>query len=492
MNYMGNKLLSQLKKGEGYEEQLSLYIVQMLHLEYEYSVVLTSLQYYTLGEVVSEALAHNNAEEIGLTKDFMELFAQLQTCIYNCFVADENNREALAGVTKKAAHIREEIMHKMQILTCYTDNLQLYEYVMNRLEAEVLDKITDVDVPALCEQIYQFIFNEKDAMVINNKLQMVTTQLPVRMTKQKFFDAVSQAFSRYQGFAKSNFDEFVERIRSTVLLDRPEGYETEYPELYAVIKKFAEMDYGKLSKEEFVNMQEELLNQASYIEQIVSNYLILADVVNSVYAAALAMPYANVVSDALSNGRDIIKLVFAALDLKDAEEKKKVLEQAQYWEKAIDKLVLLEGAQEQLMEELGAYEGMFYEVYESVRSMADADEGVCEKLKIIDDMQKLHSNSSFVSLDRDENEDVLAESDYIGEVSRKFEKDMTALLEGKPRMLKRAYMAAVIGQLPAMFSNVREIQEYIQYTLNHCGNDSELWAVDVLLADMMVEWSDGI
>lgn len=489
MNYMGNKLLSQLKKGEGYEEHLSLYIVQMLHLEYEYSVVLASLQYYTLGEVVSDAVEHH-AERIGITKDFTDLFLQLQTCIHNCFVGDGNNREVMLEAAETAARIRGEIMHKMQILTCYTDHLQLYEYVMNRLEAAALDKVTDVDVPALCDQILQFIFEDKDNVAINNKLQMVTAQLPVRMTKEKFFDTVSQAFFRYHGFAKNNFDEFVERIRSTVLLDRPEGYETEYPEIYAVIRKFAEMDFGKLSKEEFVNAQEELKEQAGYIERIVSNYLILTDVVNSIYAAALAMPYANVVSDPLSNSADIIRLVFAALDAQDTE--KKAPEQAQYWEKAMDKLVLLEGAQEQLMEELGAYEGMFYEVFESVRSMADANGDACKKLKIIDNMQKLHSNSSFVSLDREENEEVLAESDYIDEAAQKFKKDMAALLEGKPRMLKRAYMAAVIGQLPVMFSNAGEIKDYIQYTLNHCGNDSELWAVDVLLSDMMMEWSDGI
>lgn len=488
MNHTGNKLLARLQKGEGYEEPLSLYTVQMLHLEYEYSVVLTSLQYYTLGEVVSDAMEQNNAEDIGVTEDFMELFTRLQSCVYDCFVADGTNRETLAEAAKRVSRIREEIMHKMQMLICYTDNFQLYEYVTNRLEAGVLDKITDVDVTELCERIFEFIFEDKDNIAVNNKLQMVIPQLPVRMTKEKFFDMASQAFSRYQGYPRNNFNEFVERIRSTALLDTPKGYETEYPEIYAAIKKFAGMDYQKLSKEEFVNVQEELVAQAGHIEQLVTNYLMLVDVVNSLYAAALAMPYANVVSDALSNSRDIIRLVYAALDGSDAEKDR----QAKDWDEATDKLVLLEGAQEQLMEELASYEGIFYEVYESVRSMADTDGEVCEKLKIMDDMQKLLSNSSFVYLDGDENEDVLTKAEDIDEASRRFKEDMAALLEGKPRMLKRAYMAAVIGQLPAIFSNTREVQEYIEYTLTHCGNDSELWAVDALLSDMMVEWSYGI
>ncbi len=481
MNHIDRKIIAELKNGINYEQNLPLYTTQMLHLEYEYSVILAALHYYTLGEVVAEA---PSLTDTGLPEDFMELVKGLKTCVYDGFVRGDHSRELLAEAVKRLDTVRNTIIHKMQLLTAYTDILQIYEYVLNRLEAELLDLVEPVDAEALSDQLFQYIFKENDTMVINSKLQMVTAQLPMRMTRAKFFDTVSQAFSIYNGSERCNFDEFVERIRSTVLLDKPEGYETEYPQIYGVIEKLAGLDYKKLTKEQFLQATEELSSEAAHIREIVTDYLMLTDVVNSIYAALLAMPYANVVSDALSNSQEIIKLVYAAM------------EDAAALEKAAEKLVLLEGEQEQLLEELGNYEGIFYEVKTCVSdddsgsspsSVPAAEEDCMDKLSVLELMQQLHSNSVFIDLKKEAGDGSLADGEYIGRASKKFEADMTALLSGFSRPVKRAYMAAVIGQLPVIFNNTQEIQEYIKYTLHSCSNDSELYAVKTILEDMMTE-----
>ncbi len=49
MNHKDRKLFMELKSGENYQANLPVYITQMMHTEYEYSVILTALHYYTLG-----------------------------------------------------------------------------------------------------------------------------------------------------------------------------------------------------------------------------------------------------------------------------------------------------------------------------------------------------------------------------------------------------------------------------------------------------------
>lgn len=468
MNHIDRKLLTELKNGKDYQVNLPVYTTQMLHLEYEYSMILSALHYYTLAELLIE-------DKDRLSQDYIELAKKLQRYIYDGLIRDSfdgaQHEQIIAGLDA----IRNTIIYKMQILTAYTDILQIYEYVLNRMEAGVLDIVEDVDVDMLCGQLYQYIFKEKDNMVINSKLQMITGQLPMRMTKTKFFDTVSQAFSIYNGSDKVNFDEFVERIRGTVLLDKPEGYETEYPDIYQVIQYLSGLDYQKLTKEALLEAEEKLTQKADIIGDIVTDYLMLTDVVNSVYAAVLAIPYANVVSDALTNSQNIIREVYEALD-----------ENRELSDEITNMLVALEGVQENLLEELAAYEGIFYEIQDFTGDIA---EGMMEnkKLNALNYMQQLHSNSVFIDIHEQTADSGVADTEYISQVMDRFESDMSVLFAEASRPVKRAYMAAVIGQLPVIFNNTQEIQEYINYTLSSCSNDSELTAVKKLLEDIMLE-----
>lgn len=471
MNHKDRKLFMELKSGENYQTNLPVYTTQMIHAEYEYSVILAALHYYTLGEVLTE-------EGDSVSEDVRALADRLQDAIYDGLVGHDSDSERHEKTISGLDGIRNEIIQRMQVLTAYTDILQVYEYVLNRVEAGVLDMLEEVDVQSLADALYRYVFQDSDNMVINSKLQMITAQLPMRMTRTKFYDTVSQAFSIYNGSEKGNFDEFVERIRGTVLLDKPEGYETAYPEIYETIEYLSKLDYRRLSREEFLAAQERLSSEAEHIRELVTDYLMLTDVVNSVYAAVLAAPYANVVSDALKNGEAVIRMVYESL------EAGKALEDA-----ITEKLVALEGEQEQLLEELASYEGIFYEVetFTSGNDRQIFEEMCMKKLSALHDMQLLHSNSVFIDLKKAGTGDSLADAEYIGQAVSRFEADMDDLFAGAIRPVKRAYMAAVVGQLPVIFNNTQEIQEYIQYTLFSCGNDSELTAVKHLLEDMMTE-----
>lgn len=466
MNHLDRKLLKELRDGSNYDNNLPVYTNQMLHLEYEYSYVMTALHYYTLGEVLLE-------DADALSEDFVGYAKVLQDCIQTGLLSED--KADTASVVKKLDDLRNGIIHKMQILTAYTDALQIYEYMLNRVEAGILDMVEPVDTAKLCEDLYQYIFKENDNMVINSKLQMVTAQLPMRMTKNKFYDTLSAALSIYNGSEKVNFEEFVERIRGVVLLDKPEGYQVEYPDIYASIEKLDGMDYQNLTKEAFLDAMKLVAEEAEHINGIVTDYLMMTDVVNGVYATVLAVPYANVISDTLDTSKQIVEKVYAA-----------VADKSELSEEIGELLVSLEGVQENLLEELAAYEGIFYEVEQGVSGLM-TEESSIEKIKVLKDMQQLHSNSVFIDLHKETADDTLADIEYINQVEKKLEADLDAIFADCGRLKKRAIMAAIVGQLPVIFNNTQEIQQYISYTLTSCSNDSELTAVAKVLDDLMME-----
>ena len=64
---------------------------------------------------------------------------------------------------------------------------------------------------------------------------------------------------------------------------------------------------------------------------------------------------------------------------------------------------------------------------------------------------------------------------------------LTIYFKGHTKEVNRAVMAALFSNMPVLFNSQQEIKEYIEYSLNHCGNASELMAVGKILTEMMEE-----
>lgn len=51
------------------------------------------------------------------------------------------------------------------------------------------------------------------------------------MTKNRFYDILGDTLDIYNGVEKESLDQFMEMVESTALIRRPDGFETEYPDL---------------------------------------------------------------------------------------------------------------------------------------------------------------------------------------------------------------------------------------------------------------------
>ena len=157
------------------EENILKYQKLLASALYNYSAIKLSLNFFT-GLEMSDEYENEYITKIGLILKDTILSGKTPT------------EEDIKTITD----LRDSITDKMKVLTSYTDALEIFEYVLNRREAEIKGTVSDsVDVYALADAMYRFVFSDNDKVIVNTRIQDFIAQLPVRMTKQRFLDIVS-------------------------------------------------------------------------------------------------------------------------------------------------------------------------------------------------------------------------------------------------------------------------------------------------------------
>ena len=89
--------------------------------------------------------------------------------------------------------------------------MQLYEYAFNRMERRLLPEIRERKVAGDEEQwtreILSYITQAGETFLMNERIRSVIGELPVRLTKNKFFSLVDRGLSLYKGREKSAFSD---------------------------------------------------------------------------------------------------------------------------------------------------------------------------------------------------------------------------------------------------------------------------------------------
>ena len=197
-----------------------------------YAYTRLALNYYMYYEVILEGdLLSSRLERLskryhGLLKDFLE---------------GSLKPEELNG-------LRDETASAMEANTAYTDAFQAYEYVLNRLEGRFEPQLmgnrsVQPDEEEWTAEIMAYITDTDEAMVVNERIQSVVGQLPIRLTRNKFFAMVEEGLSVYKGGPVSGLDDMLYILRSEAMLARPEDMETGYEDLHSILREFERADF---------------------------------------------------------------------------------------------------------------------------------------------------------------------------------------------------------------------------------------------------------
>ncbi|MDO5156717.1 MAG: hypothetical protein Q4D51_12205 [Eubacteriales bacterium] len=449
------------------ENSIPTYGNAYINASYEYSLIRLLLNYYTMKEVEDELGAGHDAY-LALVME------EIHTIIFEAFLTKENTTEH-ERLVKKMDEMRNAMTKKMTVLTAYTDALQLYEYVLNRIEYGITGEQIAVEESALASKVFQYLFSDVDKMVVNSKIQMVTGQLPIRMTKNRFFDYLTDTLNIYTGSDQTSIDDFVSMLKSTALLELPEGYGVDYKEIADVIQVLETTNYKMLDANAFAAIMEQFSFTTQHLSGLVSNYLLVMEIINNLYAVLLAKPFEN------SQNESVDVCIQMIQGLHDA-----YVTAGEIPESVDEGFEKIEGRQEELGEDIMQYESILPDVLDGQTEMISwmmADE-IFSKLSVI---AKLLSNSMFIDLDQDEQTGEFADTEYITKKRDELVGLLTQFFEQHTKEMNRAVMAALFSCMPVLFNSQQEIKDYIEYSLNHCNNDSELMACAKILEEMMAE-----
>lgn len=467
------KIITDIQRKKNLDTNLPLFAEKVYTADFEYACHKFTLNYFTVKELLAD-------------KDIAD-----DPYIYECIMGINKltGKYIVGDVTTCADEdralineMRDRVTRKMKVLTSYTDAFELYEYILNRKEfgfpenenPDVEAEFANYDAEAFAAEIFNFIFSDDDKVTVNAKIQSMIGQLPFRMTKNKFYDILGQTLTIYNGLEKGSVNEFAETVSGTALLSLPEGFETEYTGLFDALNVLKEADYSNLNYEDYRQLMTVLDSSAAFINDVVSDYMMVMELINDLYAMMLSCRIRDNLSDGCKRAIKVTAGIHEAIT-GDREVSADIY----------DLLMSVEGLQEEAGEHKLMLESSVYDISTSYTTDV-ARLGLEDIYRTVDILDKLLSGSLFVDIENISMYDTMpADSEYIISIKDKLVDEFTKLFSENKMTFNRAVMAKILSNIPVFFNSQQEIKDYIDSSLNRCSNISELKASYIVIKQIM-------
>lgn len=453
-------LMKEIQQGNHLDENLIEYKERAYFLYGEYASLELFFSAFLLMEEVQE-----EKREIAVSN--YKILNQIKEAIKQLASGTAKNENLITWMRE----LRGDITKEMDMLTAYTDRFICYEYILNRMEFRYTDEkmlkkeLEEIDENIWMNRLMRFLFSTKDQAVINENLRSVMGQLPIRMTKAKFFERLQETLTLYKGSEKASLDEFLYMVRTSAMLYEPEITEYEQHSCFeTILRKLEDCDYVGCKEETFSQLVKELQESAKTIHEITDFYYLLQNIVNQIYAIALCR----------KNGA-----CGDTISIKAMEILRKVISgktESEY-------LIPFEGKIEKYAEESSYFEAALYEVRSSYMEKV-------EELQLTKSMEELVvvanllSGSLFIDLEKKVENRIVEEADIKDAAAQLIEEfEVKFNLCSKP--VRRAIMAQVAQTFPLGFQNTDQVKECIRQSLFMCQDRAEKMAVIQILNQLI-------
>lgn len=458
MNKQIRLIDNEIRKGINLDVNIPKMFNYIADYFYCYSSVNLTMNYYSFYEFYLD-------ESKGWSKEAKTILDSVNMVIKNNILKDGPIDRELA--IREIDGIRNIVLKHMNQLSAYVDIFNLYEYVLNRIEYRFRDASEfDIDDEDFARDILRYIFDTEENNIINAKILDVIGQLPVRMTKQKFFEHLRTSFKNYRGAKQSSLKTYVYMLRTTAMIYQVEDMEADYKKLWDVKEKLTGLDYKGMNEAEYEATRKTLDEVVEFLKLETRIYYDLMEIINHVYALILCSTYIGVEDNSIKIPKGPINTILTEIntlfELKNSKEVPVDVEAL---------LGELEGIQEDIFYELTianeALEEMAYNHRELVKSLM-----VEPTLNTLLRAKKLQSDSIFIDLDDELNDKTLDDNMIFAEAD-KLEEDLTKLFSESDRMIVRGIMANILGTMPVFFDTHTEVMDYVRYSLLKCRDPYE-------------------
>jgi hypothetical protein len=461
------QMIKEINDGKNLEEYLPQYANKYMYYNYQYSLLRLTMDYYILYEIISEG----ENSYINQTKDMVGFINGIIGKVFS----KEYKIESSAVVMKELDAVRNEIIKKMQILTSYTDKLQIYEYVLNRKEFIFKEELLDINEDVFVRKLIHYIFDSKDNVVINENIKEVVGQLPIRMTKTKYFDLIKESLSVYIGSDKSSVESYIYMLKTSGMLHHPDGEREHFLGFSQLLQELEETNFNGITKEKHRNLFDRIQVAAEEITDITDLFVRLQEIVNNLYTFVLSESY--IMEPEKEVTVTCKEIIIEINQLFGEEQYKKMPESLE------EKLYVLEGQQEKVYSDSILFSSLLNEIqinhYKLVESLMLGK--IFERLYLI---EKLLSPSIFIDLGEKQNQEQ-ADETYINQIIGGLILELTALFKNNQQCVNRAVMANTISKMPIFFDSSENVVQYIKNSMELCHDQAEKYACIHILNEIM-------
>lgn len=451
-----NSITAELSKGKNVGENLDKYIKGISSMYNALAYVKLSMNYYTVYDM-----------ECRDGEVHAEMYNQFNSIVSKLLC----NTLGLSEIED----FRQRIIEVVDVVVAYIDVLRVYEHVLNRIEYRFKD--TEFDSAYyntyLTNALMHYILSDKDNVVINSKISNIVGQLPMRISRDTFFEHLRDAFSLYHGAQKGTIDDFLYSLKTSALLGRPEKFDTMFSDMTHIVKELENADYNSIDKDGYERLRQLLDTGADKMNSCADSFVLMASMVNDIYTIVLSADMGLGSNTEVELAKEIV-----------SEINKAELDGTDVSVELLDKFVLFEGKQERI---LGVISGCDYLISQFTEGHSDELSlyGKTEEFDSLGKIVKLQSGSDFVQLHEDDGYDSIPDDSYADNMCEQLIADMKGMFENVPMCVRRAVMSSVLSQLPVFFNNTEEIQSYINVSLMQCSDIAEQKATVEILKLLM-------
>lgn len=456
--------VNELLKGKRVEENADIYCDGIETLYKSSAYVKLCMNYHIFSEVYEEI--EDDEKNV-----IQPVVARIQTLVGN--LVDCNDIDA--GLIEEAESIRERLVNVMEILTAHADRLQIFEYMLNRIEFRFRNEPFDSTYynDGFERDIERYVLSDRDNAVINMKITQMVSQLPMRLSQNRFFNIIENSLSIYKGSERSSLDDFVYMIKTAGTLFRPANFEDEFDEILSIEKELSGLDYDSLDKTGYEKARMAYDKVSVLTERYSDACVMLTQVINDLYSIMLC---AGAATDDEERNDLIRKIITADYNIVNGNAARSGDEETM--------LARLEGVQESISRRLYTPDSTLDEII-NINYDIMTRTGLISRFDKLKTVSRLQSASTFAVLEDVQVDKETVDDEYAAKAAGNLIEEFKKLFDGGSRLKRRAVMASVVGSLPVFFNNFDEFKDYVHISLMQCSDEAERQAV-LALAKILI------